>query len=147
MDLDRGMLAKIDRRLLADLEHDQMSRMVRVPVSEAVWATWRRYCTAVGLPMGRAIAELISHELRRVAGSDETSAVFMDQVEALVLARSEKLDDRERHLEVREQSVQQAEQRLRARTMPLDRTPGLRVGRNEPCPCGSGIKYKRCHGL
>ena len=21
-----------------------------------------------------------------------------------------------------------------------------RVGRNEPCPCGSGIKFKRCHG-
>jgi SEC-C motif-containing protein len=20
------------------------------------------------------------------------------------------------------------------------------VGRNEPCPCGSGMKYKRCHG-
>lgn len=20
------------------------------------------------------------------------------------------------------------------------------VGRNEPCPCGSGVKYKRCHG-
>ena len=21
-----------------------------------------------------------------------------------------------------------------------------RVGRNEPCPCGSGKKYKNCHG-
>jgi preprotein translocase subunit SecA len=21
-----------------------------------------------------------------------------------------------------------------------------KVGRNEPCPCGSGLKYKRCHG-
>jgi preprotein translocase subunit SecA len=20
------------------------------------------------------------------------------------------------------------------------------VGRNEPCPCGSGKKYKHCHG-
>jgi SEC-C motif-containing protein len=20
------------------------------------------------------------------------------------------------------------------------------VGRNDPCPCGSGVKYKRCHG-
>jgi preprotein translocase subunit SecA len=20
------------------------------------------------------------------------------------------------------------------------------VGRNDPCPCGSGQKYKRCHG-
>ena len=24
--------------------------------------------------------------------------------------------------------------------------PYLRVGRNEPCPCGSGKKYKQCHG-
>ncbi len=23
---------------------------------------------------------------------------------------------------------------------------GAKVGRNEPCPCGSGKKYKRCHG-
>ena len=21
-----------------------------------------------------------------------------------------------------------------------------RVGRNDPCPCGSGLKYKACHG-
>lgn len=23
---------------------------------------------------------------------------------------------------------------------------GLKIGRNEPCPCGSGKKYKQCHG-
>jgi preprotein translocase subunit SecA len=23
---------------------------------------------------------------------------------------------------------------------------GEKVGRNDPCPCGSGKKYKRCHG-
>jgi len=23
---------------------------------------------------------------------------------------------------------------------------GPRVGRNDPCPCGSGKKYKKCHG-
>ena len=23
---------------------------------------------------------------------------------------------------------------------------GRKVGRNERCPCGSGKKYKRCHG-
>jgi uncharacterized protein len=31
------------------------------------------------------------------------------------------------------------------RREPLKRPP--KVGRNEPCPCGSGKKYKRCHGL
>ena len=27
-----------------------------------------------------------------------------------------------------------------------DKPPMPRVGRNEPCPCGSGKKYKQCHG-
>ncbi|MDK2868264.1 MAG: preprotein translocase subunit SecA, partial [Clostridiales bacterium] len=22
-----------------------------------------------------------------------------------------------------------------------------KVGRNDPCPCGSGKKYKKCHGM
>jgi preprotein translocase subunit SecA len=26
------------------------------------------------------------------------------------------------------------------------RREGKKVGRNDPCPCGSGKKYKRCHG-
>jgi preprotein translocase subunit SecA len=29
---------------------------------------------------------------------------------------------------------------------PSDPTSWGRVGRNEPCPCGSGKKYKHCHG-
>jgi preprotein translocase subunit SecA len=26
------------------------------------------------------------------------------------------------------------------------RRPGAKIGRNDPCPCGSGKKYKQCHG-
>ena len=29
---------------------------------------------------------------------------------------------------------------------PRDSRTWGRVGRNEPCPCGSGKKYKHCHG-
>jgi uncharacterized protein YecA (UPF0149 family) len=29
-------------------------------------------------------------------------------------------------------------------TAPIVRA-GPRVGRNDPCPCGSGKKYKKCH--
>jgi hypothetical protein len=29
---------------------------------------------------------------------------------------------------------------------PLDTSFGAGVGRNDPCPCGSGKKFKRCHG-
>jgi uncharacterized protein YecA (UPF0149 family) len=26
------------------------------------------------------------------------------------------------------------------------RSNGPKIGRNDPCPCGSGKKYKKCHG-
>jgi uncharacterized protein YecA (UPF0149 family) len=28
-----------------------------------------------------------------------------------------------------------------------DQAAFARAGRNEPCPCGSGKKFKHCHGL
>ncbi len=28
----------------------------------------------------------------------------------------------------------------------ITRQAGRKIGRNEKCPCGSGKKYKRCHG-
>ena len=31
-------------------------------------------------------------------------------------------------------------------SQPSQRRTGEKVGRNDPCPCGSGKKYKRCHG-
>jgi uncharacterized protein len=31
-------------------------------------------------------------------------------------------------------------------TMPQSPIRSTAVGRNDPCPCGSGLKYKRCHG-
>jgi preprotein translocase subunit SecA len=32
-------------------------------------------------------------------------------------------------------------------SQPIAMAPeGLRVGRNDPCPCGSGKKFKNCHG-
>jgi hypothetical protein len=62
MHLDRGVLAKLDRSLLA-LDLDERFQMVRVPVTPATWSTWKRYCDAAGIAMGRAIAALIDREL------------------------------------------------------------------------------------
>ena len=30
------------------------------------------------------------------------------------------------------------------KSLPIRAQPN--IGRNEPCPCGSGKKYKKCHG-
>jgi hypothetical protein len=42
MTLDRGVLAKIDRRIFAELGHDVTSLAVKVPLSDSEWSTWRR---------------------------------------------------------------------------------------------------------
>ncbi len=34
-----------------------------------------------------------------------------------------------------------------APTRPRTPTKAAKVGRNDPCPCGSGKKYKKCHGV
>jgi preprotein translocase subunit SecA len=50
----------------------------------------------------------------------------------------------------RKQQRQEKEMRLQAGTnqaeAPKPVRAGAKVGRNDPCPCGSGKKYKKCHG-
>jgi len=42
-------------------------------------------------------------------------------------------------------AAQESEVAVAERAQPFVR-PGEKVGRNDPCPCGSGKKYKQCHG-
>jgi len=147
MELDRGALAKIDRRILFGLDHNEHSQMVRVPVSEAVWSMWRRYCKALGVAMGRGVAGLIVHELGTVEGSTTGGGlVFAGELQRRLVARAENLDVREQRLDDRERSLRVSERRLRARATPFASSVFAKVGRNEPCLCGSGFKFKRCHG-
>jgi preprotein translocase subunit SecA len=52
------------------------------------------------------------------------------------------------HVEVAQPTTQP--QRVEANptgpTTPKTQISTDKVGRNDPCPCGSGKKYKRCHG-
>jgi preprotein translocase subunit SecA len=38
------------------------------------------------------------------------------------------------------------EENIAARPAEPNKREGEKIGRNAPCPCGSGKKYKRCHG-
>lgn len=164
MVLDRGALANLDRRLLAGLDREERFRMVRVPVSPAKWSTWKRYCAAAAISMGRAIMALIDRELASVAETScIDSPVFVQRIR-------EQLASREAEVAGRERAVASAEERLRSRSDQLRRWEAeletlaqrvelasklaaqrgdstRKVGRNERCPCGSGLKYKYCHGL
>ena len=153
MTLNRRTLAKIDKRILSQMDHDDGVQLVKVPVSEAVWSTWRRYCDAVGIPMGRALAILLHRELASVVdeGVEREAELLGDRARQLN-EREAALDERERNLDQRERRIfsggkpaaaVEVESKLHP-PEPVGVVP--RVGRNDLCPCRSGLKYKRCHG-
>ena len=110
MVLDRGMLAKVDRRVFAELGDTVATQTVKVPVSDAMWSAWRRYCTAIGLTMGEGVAGLIDLEFGAlVSDGEREGAVFAAELERRLVARSEGLDVRERRLDERERSLRAAE--------------------------------------
>jgi len=164
MELDRGTLARIDRKLLAGLGQDETFQMVRVPVTAAKWATWKRYCDAAGISMGRAIVALIDHELVSVFGESTGDGVplLAGRAEEKLEAREAQVDAREREAKGAEERIRRQDERLRLWEDQLEvreqraelatklasrpAKADVKVGRNEPCPCGSGSKYKRCHG-
>lgn len=67
------------------------------------------------------------------------------------VAAPERRDDYRKYTAHKEEYPGQDEQRQAARAPqgPHHTDPikvGPKVGRNDPCPCGSGKKYKNCHG-
>ena len=165
MDLNRDTLARIDRKLLSGLGDDETSRMVRVPVAEPVWSTWKRYCDAAGISMGRAVSGLIEWELESILGEyiEEGAGALAKRVEERLEARESRVAQRELEVDEKEERLGvwtdrlrlwegelqalvqriEFESKLAVRSIEVSRE----VGRNERCPCGSGFKYKQCHGL
>lgn len=162
MNLDRGTLANIDRKVLSGLRRQEHSRMVRLPISDALWSTWRRYCDAIGMPMGRAVVALIVRELGGVVDEhgNTKAPTLAGRVAEEMATREARVESRERDVAAADRRLRQRDQQLRAREADLlarehrlevasrvarRQEPSRKVGRNERCPCGSGRKYKHCH--
>ena len=111
IDLDRGTLARIDRRLLARLDQDETFRMVRFR-DWAQWSTWKRYCGVTGISMGRAIVALIERELVSALGESNGEGVVLMADQA-----GQQLASRERQVAAREHNVGAAEVRLQGWTV------------------------------
>jgi hypothetical protein len=164
MGMDRGLLARIDRKLLAGLGGDEVYRTVRVPAAAAKWSTWRRYCESVGVSMGRAVTLLIDRELIAVFGdvAGDDPPVFAQRATEQLAIREAKIAARERQADAEQARMQAWGERLRrwedelevrerraalvSKLPSRDSTVRAKIGRNERCPCGSGRKYKHCHG-
>jgi hypothetical protein len=139
MTLDRDTFRRVDRKLAAELDQEEGSRLLRIPVSDATWSAWQRYCQTLRIPMGRAASLLIENELRALVGDRSAPATIAD-IEGELSRRLATLEARESKLEERERAFGR-------RNASLSSGHPARVERNDQCPCGSGLKYKRCHGL
>ncbi|MGN0917751.1 MAG: SEC-C metal-binding domain-containing protein, partial [Oxalobacter sp.] len=99
-------------------------------------------------------------QMLRMIRDDATKVLFLvhirtrEEVEAEQRAMAERAEAERRALEeaMAAAAVQQ-NQKITIKTTISDADGGAdagngvpRVGRNEPCPCGSGRKYKHCHG-
>ncbi len=114
--------------------------------------------------MGRAVAALMDAELLGVFGESVS-----DDPPILAQRASEKLAILEREIIARETQIAATEERVRLWSNRLRRREGEldareqrveliskvlrqttaadgKVGRNQHCPCGSGLKSKHCHG-
>lgn len=157
MELDRGTLARLDRKLLAGLGHEEPYRMVRVPVTASKWSIWKRYCDSVGVSMGRAIVALIDRELVSVFGDQRGDhlPVFAEQAEKELVRRQTQVAAREAKSAVVEERLQAWNEHLRtwegelesrerrvdfaAKVAAQPKQAETEVGRNERCRCGSGL--------
>src|SRR6204780_747974 len=73
-----------------------------------------------------------------------------EAVRFLFLMQPARPEDEAKKIEQRQQRQQRDLQfqagPAQAETAPKPVRAGAKVGRNDPCPCGSGKKYKKCHG-
>ncbi|HSZ19476.1 MAG TPA: preprotein translocase subunit SecA [Candidatus Acidoferrum sp.] len=80
---------------------------------------------------------------------DMMGRIDTETVRYLFLVQPARPEDEAREIE-RRQRRQQQEMQLQAGAaqaeQPKPVRTGAKVGRNDPCPCGSGKKYKKCHG-
>lgn len=149
MGIDRRNLSKINRKLITGLDTEEEWRMVRVPTSEDLWLAWKLYCEKAKVSMGRALSALIESELRTLIEEDIERPVRVVDVEGALREREAKLVARETRLRALGRNLRDRERRLAAERRGTEPKVAVSpdVGRNEPCPCGSGLKYKRCHGM
>ncbi|WP_299582705.1 preprotein translocase subunit SecA [uncultured Microbulbifer sp.] len=91
----------------------------------------------------QSMLENLKHEVVRILAHVEP--MTREQMDELEERRLEEQRQQQLELQHAEASaLPESEPQQQATLVPERRGP--KVGRNDPCPCGSGKKYKQCHG-
>ena len=161
----------LTRRLAADLSdrfHPEMRRMERMVLLQIVDTAWKdhllvmdRLRSSVGLvgyaqvdpkveykregmktfdAMWTAIGERTTDLIYKMEQLDEE---FIGSTWVETSARHEQAQAASDIAKQQQAAIDASQQSTEAKVEPI-RNRGERVGRNDPCPCGSGKKYKQC---
>jgi preprotein translocase subunit SecA len=128
--LFEDMMARIDNETIRYLYHIQMQQAEKHPDEMQI----RPEAQQAGLP-------------RRSSGGAQ--AAVASAAARATESEPQRLPEVARQIERRQQRQQKD---LQYQTGPAQAEApkpvraGAKVGRNDPCPCGSGKKYKKCHG-
>jgi preprotein translocase subunit SecA len=84
--------------------------------------------------------------------TDLLDTINMEIVQALCSVNLEQVSSKQQEIleeQQQDESLKQPQRKVAPpRRVVSSKQPArnLKVGRNDPCPCGSGKKYKQCHG-
>lgn len=95
-------------------------------------------CTVVSLELkesGDSVIQIVAIDIRTkaIADGDDGASVGPQLVAALTADDWKLLEDRFHEVKARNATVERTTTRV-----------GPKIGRNDPCPCGTGKKYKKC---
>src|SRR5438309_1223296 len=137
--LFEDMMARIDNETIRYLFHIQIQQAERSPDE------MQTHPDAQGGPV---VARSGPSGPSRLGGA--AAAVAASAARASEPVAPQRLPDVARQLERKQQRQQQDLQYQTGAGQAEPPKPvhaGAKIGRNDPCPCGSGKKYKKCHGV
>ena len=157
-ELETLLKAQANQRLLEkeeDFTPPIMAHLMRILLLQTIDSQWKDHLLSVdhlkeGIGLRGYGQKNPKEEYKR-----EAYALFMEMMGRV---REEVLQKIFRIQLAREEDVEQLEAKQRQQKMSMNRTddeerinkPTIReedkIGRNDPCPCGSGKKYKKCCG-
>ncbi|MCG7334316.1 preprotein translocase subunit SecA [Sporosarcina sp. ACRSM] len=144
-----AVIARYDEKE-AEMSEERMREFEKVVLLRAIDSKWTDHIDAMDQLRGgihlRAYGQ--TDPLREY--QSEGFAMFEEMVAAIeadaskYVMKAEIRNNLEREEVVKGQAVNPKEDGEQVRKKPVRRA--VNIGRNDPCPCGSGKKYKNCHG-
>ena len=156
---------------IAHIDHDQFMQFERGMLLQSIDTSWREHLASLdylrqGIHLRSYAQKQPKQEYKREAFElfgqmldsvkNEVTRILMNvriqsPEEAAAAAEETQRRNQElarqaqgEHRELLADGSTLTEAQAAAAALPADQIP--QVGRNDPCPCGSGLKYKACHG-